>query len=208
MKSRIVIVITLGAWWFWAMPFYGKAAAADVPQSLITIVTPTPGEVISGSTVTVKVKLPEAFQLVDPVAHPAQVEGQGHLHIWLDPVRGSALSGGDTLPTHADNLSKELIDSTAVQYDHVFSGLHTMYAEFFRNDHTAYGTKQAASVDFETVSTEQVTSGGAGQKTEAAPEGSGGLFLPHTSGTMPVVVILLIVMIALLWYTFGRTQEK
>lgn len=166
----------------------------DHPQ--LMILSPAPGEVIQGSQVSVKVKLPPEFSLVDPAVQTPHAGGEGHLHIWLD-----------ALPAHDDAVSVTLADSPEYQYAQVFSGLHTLHTEFFRNDHLPYEPRQAAAVEFETAGAEQVTAG-VPVSVPVPPESSGGLFLPQRQGTMPIIIIVLIVAIALLWYSFGRSKEK
>lgn len=183
--SFLSAIVIMGA----GVLVYAQTAAAFM------IVSPAPGEVVQGDAVRVVVQLPDGFTLVDPAVHTAHVHGEGHVHLWLD-----------ALPRHDDAVSKTLSAASEYTYTNVFSGLHTLRAELLRNDHTPYEPPFVATVDFETNGTALPSAGSSGQR--AAPEQSGGFFLPRGRGNSIVVLVIILVIAAILWFLVGRNKKS
>lgn len=188
-KRIIVSVAAVGA-----IAVLSEIKAAPVSPELF-IISPAPGEVIASDEITVQVRIPDGFELVDPGTHTAHKEGQGHLHIWLDAVAN-----------HAGETSAVLTDRETYTYKNVFSGLHTIYAEFYRNDHLRYDPPIAAQVQFETFK-ELLTAPGDEQTSAAPPTSTGGLFLPPGGGNTVLAVLVVAAGVIILWYWFGRKRN-
>lgn len=164
-------------------------------QPALLIVSPAPGEVIAGDRVNVVVRLPAHLKLVDPQQKGEHVEGEGHLHIWID-----------TFPKHDNGLSQVLTDRLTYTYENVFSGLHTIHAEFLRNDHLRYDPPNAAEVQFETSKNLAERDDDQAPAT-AAPVSRGGFFLPSGGGNTLLAATVVVIAIGALWYLFGRKRK-
>lgn len=188
-------ILTLAILLFFALPMRILSAQSEPPPRIL-ILSPAPGEVISGTAVKVIVQLPPGMILTDPAAHPNPVDGQGHLHVWLDAA-----------PNHDDGLSIVLTKTSEYTYQKVFSGLHAVYAEFYGNDHASYGTRYLAKVEFETVN-EEIRPAKPEGNEPSAPESTGGLFLPPGRGKTFISIIITVFVIGVLWLTAGRPQKR
>lgn len=173
------------------------ALAQSEPPPRLFIVSPSPGEVILSDKVPVIVNLPADLILANPAERQEHVDGEGHLHLWLDAT-----------PIHDDTVSVTLAEAPVHVYENVFSGLHTLFAEFYRNDHSPYEPLLAAKVEFET----------GGEELKPAPEGGedpgvsvgdiyGGLFLPPGKGNTAMALVVVLLVIFILWYIFGRKRH-
>lgn len=180
----------------WSAIVASYAVAQSAPPPRLFIVSPAPGEVIAGTDVKVIVQLPPAITLVDPQTHTANVEGEGHVHMWLD-----------ALSAHDDEVSVALVGTNEYIYHSVFSGLHTLHVALFQNDHTAYPSRFAAAVEFETVGEELKPAPIQGGQSPEPSVGGTGLFLPHESGNTLFGIVLIAVFVALLWYIFERRKR-
>ena len=169
-------------------------ARTEQPGSFV-ILSPSPGEVIMGNTVQVKIALPEGLRIVDPAVHTVNLPGEGHLHIWLD-----------ALPRHDDAVSISISEGASEHtYPNVFSGLHTVYAEFLRNDHSPFDPKMSASVEFETVGT--VVSPGVVDGASASTDNKGERFFQRGKGSSVGVLIGGILIGVVLWFLSGRNKK-
>lgn len=189
-KRIIVSVVAIGA-----ITALSEAKAAPVSSELF-IVSPAPGEVIASDEVTVQVRLPDGFELIDPQMHAEHTEGQGHLHLWLD-----------ALPNHADETSVVRTESGTYTYKNVFSGLHAIYVELYRNDHLQYDPPISAQVQFETFK-ELLTAPSDEVPASAPPTSKGGLFLPPGGGNTLLAILIIAIAIGILWYIFGKSRRK
>ncbi len=190
-----------------------------MPDGLF-IVSPTPGEVLAGTDIKVSVKLPEGMRLVDPALHAENKEGQAHLHLWVDPVRdrsslddrtslqgGSASNGVDALTSHDGTVSVVLTDTPEYTYTNAFSGLHTLHAELFQNDHAPFVPPIKASAEFETMGQpiKEVTT--ISPEIEVPPDAGGGLFIPRGAGNTTFAIIFVVLALAILWFVFERKHK-
>ena len=91
---------------------------------LVSFLSPTPGQIISGSKVPVKIAVTN-LSLVDYRTHPRLVSGQGHVHLWLDQTDLSKISAVKAV-------------SDTYTFDNVKPGNHTLVAELVRNDHSSF----------------------------------------------------------------------
>lgn len=171
-----------------------SGAYAGAPD--IFIISPAPGEVIVGSQAALKVELAPRFTLTDPELYPRHADGQGHLHIWLD-----------TLPRHDDAVSTVLTDTSEYTLKNVAPGLHTIYAEFFRNDHAAYEPRVIGSVEFENTAEVIFPAGGVAAPGVGAPASSSGIFLPAGRSNAILSIALILAALGILWYLLGRKRK-
>lgn len=178
-----ILALGLGHFAFAHEADLGTAAHAS---SALQIISPAPGEVIAGDKVKAIVILPDGFALDDY-----------HVHLWLD-----------TLPVHDSSLGVSLTDTTEHTFEGVFSGLHTLYAEIYRDDHAPMTQRLYVQVEFETVNEELKGVPKDEGKVEAPPDGSGGLFLPRGKGNTALAIILVVVALAILWFVFGRSRKQ
>ncbi len=182
--QNILIVVTI------LLGLFGPTYVFSQDEARLLIVSPAPGEVVAGDAVFVEVRLPAGFTLADPNVEKQHVQGEGHLHLWLDAQ-----------PTHAETTSVVLNSEVQYRYTNVFSGLHTLYAEFYRNDEQPYEPRIADEVNFETyreILTPPVDGGSANVPPPATPAGRGRIAL---------AVALLIFAVAVLWNFFGRKKK-
>lgn len=174
------------------------ALAQSEPPPRLFILSPAPGEVILSDKVQVIVNLPKDLSLIDPAERQEHVDGEGHLHLWLDATL-----------IHDDTVSVTLAEAPVHVYENVFSGLHTLYAEFYRNDHSPYEPLLAAKVEFETGGEELKPAPDAGEDSGVSVgDIYGGLFLPPGKGNTIFVIILVMIGSGVLWYFFGRRPRK
>ena len=103
---------------------------------LLSFISPTPGQIISGSKVPVKVAVTN-LSLVDYRTHPRLVSGQGHIHFWLDQTDLSKISAVKAV-------------SDTYTFDNVKPGNHTLVAELVRNDHSSFTPPLTTTVSFQT----------------------------------------------------------
>lgn len=160
--------------------------AQSEPPPRLFIISPAPGEVIVGTDVKVIIRLPAGVTLDDY-----------HVHLWLD-----------TLSAHDNELAVSLEEIPEHTYSNVFSGLHKLYAEAYRDDHTPVDRKMFAEVEFETGGEEIKPAPAKDGQQEAPPEGAGGQFIPQGSGNTLFALILIAIFIGLLWYIFGRQRRR
>ncbi len=183
-STAIVLSLLIGV----AVSYEFFAWAQTEPRLLI--ISPAPGEVVAGDEVFVEVRLPAGFSLADPSVPTQHVSGQGHLHLWLDAQ-----------PAHAEATSIILNSETQYRYANVFSGLHTLYAELYRNDELPYEPSIADEVNFETyreILTPPTDGGGVRVPPPGTPAGRG-----KTALTIGLVVFIF----AILWHFFGRRKS-
>jgi hypothetical protein len=95
----------------------------------LSIVSPTIGQVIHGSTVDLKVKLTGAK--IVPVTSSDVVPNEGHLHVYLDDQLISMTSG-----------TQQIIPD-------VSAGRHLIRVEFVASDHFPFDPRVATAVSFE-----------------------------------------------------------
>lgn len=164
----------------------GAVFAQSEPPPRLFIVSPAPGEVIVGTDVKVIIRLPSEITL-----------DEYHVHVWLD-----------TLPAHDNELAVSLEEIPEYTYSNVFSGLHKLYAEAYRNDHTPLDRKMFAEVEFETVGEEIKPVPADGGQPQIPPAEEGGLFIPQGSGNTLFALVFIAAAIALLWYIFGRQKRR
>ncbi len=159
--------------------------AQSEPPPRLLIVSPSPGEVIQGNEVRVVVALPPEITLADY-----------HVHLWLD-----------TLSVHDNEHAVSLEKIPEHTYANVFSGLHRLYAEVYKNDHTPLDQKMAAEVEFETVGEELKPSPPKWQQGGVPPEGNAGLFLPRGQSNSILATLIIIITVAILWIIFVRKTK-
>ena len=173
------------------------ALAQTEPPPRLFIITPSPGEVIYGDTVNVIVDIPSDITLVDPETNQEKQDGEGHLHLWLDAS-----------PLHDETVSVTPPERPEYTYTKVFSGLHTLSARLYHNDHTPYEPRLSAKVEFETVGEELKPARSRGEDAGISlNDWSAGLFLPSGRGNTAGVVAVLVILIGALWYFFGRKKK-
>lgn len=168
------------------LTFGTGAYAQSEPPPRLFIVSPSPGEVIQGKEVKVIVRLPSEVTLDDH-----------HIHLWLD-----------TLPAHDNELAVSLEEIPEYTYVNVFSGLHKLYAEVYRNDHLSIDRKMFAEVEFETIDEEIRPAPNEDGQVQLPPDSEGGSFIPQGGGNTLFALALIGIGIALLWYIFGRQKTK
>jgi hypothetical protein len=107
------------------------SASGSRPTSTgsLTIVSPTNGEVIRGSTVDLKVSLTGAK--IVPLTTTALTPDEGHIHVILDDQLVSMTSG------------------TKVKIPNVLSGHHLIRVEFVATDHGPFDPRVIALVSFQ-----------------------------------------------------------
>lgn len=103
---------------------------------LISFISPTPGQIISGSKVPVKIAV-NNFSIVDYRTHPRLVAGQGHIHLWLDQT---GLSKTSAVKAVSDTYT----------FENVKPGSHTLIAELVRNDHSSLNPPMTTTISFQT----------------------------------------------------------
>lgn len=162
-----------------------RAVAQSEPPPRFLIISPSPGEVISGSAVKVIVRLPSEITLDDH-----------HVHLWLD-----------ALPEHDSELAVSLEETPEYTYANVFSGLHKLYAEVYRNDHLPLDRKMLAEVEFETADEELKPAPNKEGSVPLSPNREGGSFIPAGGGNTLFSLVLITIFVALLWYRFGRSKK-
>lgn len=160
------------------------------------IVSPTPGEVLSGSAVQVIVKLPEGIRLVNPEQYAANTDTDGHLHFWLD-----------ALPRHDDLTSVTITATPEYTYTNIFSGLHTLRAELVKNDHTPFVPPITAAVEFETMGQPIKKIAVPSPSIAVPPDAGGGLFIPRGSGNTALALVFIALAMAILWFVFERKKN-
>jgi ABC-type glycerol-3-phosphate transport system substrate-binding protein len=114
-------------------PPTSSSVAATRPSSsaVLSIISPTNGQVIHGSTVDLKVSLVDATLV--PVTSTTLVPNEGHLHVILDDALISMTSG---LETTIPNVP---------------AGKHLIKVEFVANDHAPFDPRVIVGVAFTTV---------------------------------------------------------
>lgn len=112
----------------------GSSSSANVSSSprpsspaKLAILSPTNGEVIQGTTLTLKLSLKDA-QIV-PATTSHVVPTQGHIHVYLD---GQIIG-----------MNYALTDKVTVT-----PGAHLLTAEFVASDHLPFDPRVEAGVDF------------------------------------------------------------
>lgn len=103
----------------------------------LSFISPTPGQIIVGDKVTVKLAI-NNFSLVDYHTHPKATPGQGHIHLWLDQSNPTKVSA---IKTNSDTYT----------FENVKSGSHTLVAELVNNDHSSLSPQVITTVRFSTV---------------------------------------------------------
>lgn len=97
-----------------------KESATQVStQPSLTIISPSDGELIKSSKVTVQLKA-ENFKIV-PVGEPVK-NGEGHFHVWLDS-------------------EKKIITENIVTFENATSGRHSIVTELVKSDHSSLSPK-------------------------------------------------------------------
>ncbi len=104
---------------------------------LVSFLSPTPGQIISGSKVPVKIAVTN-LSLVDYRTHPRLVSGQGHIHLWLDQTDLSRISAVKAV-------------SDTYTFENVKPGNHTLVAELVRNDHSSFTPPLTTTISFQTT---------------------------------------------------------
>ncbi|MDO8505088.1 MAG: hypothetical protein Q7S48_00680 [bacterium] len=166
--------------------FLNTALAQSEPSLRLFIISPSPGEVIQGKEVKVIVRLPAKI-----------TRDEYHVHLWLD-----------ALPEHENELSVVLEDIPEYTYTDVFSGLHTIYAEVYRNNHVALAERMFTQVEFETNDEELKPATDPDGQTQPPSDGGGGLWMPQGSRNTILSLALIFIVIGLLWYIFGRQKKN
>ncbi len=178
MKKHLIIIglviIVLGS-------FGGAVFAQSEPPTRLFIISPAPGEVIQGKEVKVTVRLPAGVTL-----------DEYHVHLWLD-----------ALASHENELSAVLEEIPEHTYTSVFSGLHTIYAEAYRNDHVELDQRMFTKVEFETAD-EQLKPATDPDSPPAVGDGSS---IARGSGNTLFALAFIAAVIGLLWYLFGRQKK-
>jgi len=107
------------------------SVSADRPASTakLTIITPTNGEVVHGTTVQMKVRLKDAT--IVPATTADIVPDEGHLHVILD----------DQLISMTGETTQLLSNLTP--------GQHLLKVEFVASDHAPFDPRVIAAVAFE-----------------------------------------------------------
>ena len=107
------------------------SVSADRPASTakLTIITPTNGEVVHGTTVQMKVRLKDAT--IVPATTADIVPDEGHLHVILD----------DQLISMTGETTQLLSNLTP--------GQHLLKVEFVASDHAPFDPRVIAAVTFE-----------------------------------------------------------
>jgi len=107
------------------------SVSADRPASTakLTIITPTNGEVVHGTTVQMKVRLKDAT--IVPATTADIVPEEGHLHVILD----------DQLISMTGETTQLLSNLTP--------GQHLLKVEFVASDHAPFDPRVIAAVAFE-----------------------------------------------------------
>jgi len=147
----------------------------------VSIISPAPGEVVYGDSITANVRMPDNFIL-----------GQdGYLYFWLDA------------PLERDSSNAVIVPEAQHTFAQVTSGLHTLWVELVNQNYASLSPKVEAMVEFETVV--EGLAGPGGGPGPVPPQTSGG-FLSVSSNTV-AVIILIGVAIVVLWYLFGRHKK-
>ena len=113
------------------------ASRAFAATPTISIVSPSPHQIIAGSTVQVVVSVPN-INLVDYRAYPKVNPAQGHLHLWLDQ-------------TDYSKASAIKATSPSYTFENIRPGPHTLVAELVKNDHSSYSPSVRTQVNFTTT---------------------------------------------------------
>jgi hypothetical protein len=128
-----LVLIAIGCLSFaTAMPFlYHSGPSFIRPSSTarLEIVSPRPGEILSGAPSTVRVTLRLIGGEIVPLTSTAVTPNQGHIHVFLD--------------NHL--LSMTGLDATII----ALPGEHTLRAEFVASDHGPFRPPVTASVTFQ-----------------------------------------------------------
>lgn len=98
-------------------PPAGQAVNTNIGTPTLEILSPTEGEILTGGTVTVQVKVSN-FNLVDYTKSKTAVPGEGHLHFFLD--------GGQYSFTYFPRYT----------YTNVANGEHEITVMLVSSDHT------------------------------------------------------------------------
>lgn len=182
MKLKIATLSVITYLLFSAISAHAQAS----PPSTFHIISPAPGEVIVSNKVSVLVNVSQDFLLGK----------DGYIFLWLDTL--------ERTPENARITSE-------IQYifDNVPSGLHTLYGELVRAGQSSFEPKSEVKVEFETIDEEiKPVATSADTGNEAPPEANGGLFIPPGKSNATIVIILIILAVAILWYVFGRSSKK
>ena len=107
----------------------GFSGARPTSTGSLTIVSPTDGEVIHGSTVDLKVNLTGAK--IVPLTTTALTPDEGHIHVSLDDQLVSMTTG------------------TELKIPNVTPGHHLIRVEFVATDHGPFDPRVIALVSFE-----------------------------------------------------------
>ena len=107
------------------------SVSADRPASTakLTIITPTNGQVVHGTTVQMKVRLKDAT--IVPATTADIVPDEGHLHVILD-----------------DQLISMTAETTQL-LSNLTPGQHLLKVEFVASDHAPFDPRVIAAVAFE-----------------------------------------------------------
>lgn len=115
MNSKIIPLLVMAVLLVAGCTSQQQTTTPDVPS--LTIASPSNGQVITGSTVTVTVSASN-IKLAAPNGTVA--EGEGHFHVWID------------------DANEQRGAKTTFTFENVAPGQHTIKAELHKGDHSLY----------------------------------------------------------------------
>ncbi len=116
----------------------GIAPSNETGSSLsFSIVSPEDGSTVEGGQVSVKIDI-QNLELVDFKENTTNVEGQGHVHVWLDQDTSNPL------------IASKLIEGDTLTFNDVPAGEHTLTVQLVNNDHTPIQPEVKQEIHFTT----------------------------------------------------------
>ena len=174
-------VFFLGTFLLLALTFIPSLSAQTKGVPTLDVLTPSEGQTIYGDKVPVLLDA-QNFQIVDFANNTKTVNGQGHVHLWLDDEQMTAQSAA------------KAIEDTFTFSD-VPAGDHKLKVELVANDHSSLKPPVAKEISFKTAPV----------SSAVPPEAEGGF---DKKTALVIFVVVALVIIAAWWYTKDEDEEE